>query len=451
MIGQYVRLTALSAALVMVASTSWAQAGSRTVDVPEVQGVVRQPSLIAARSDALLEKLVAEALSSNLELRALSSEHRAAQSRIAPAGALDDPMLEAGIVNLPVDSWRFNREDMTMKMIGVSQRMPYPGKRELRAQIATKEAGTVQFNYQEAAHRIVQDIKVGYFDLAYVERAARLVESNRAVLEQFLRLAESRYAVGQATQADVLKAQTQLAKMLDEGHRVQRERQTIEAELGRVIGRPEAAVGLAPTLPDIGQTVPQLAALETLARSQRPQLAALQNSVERADKAIELARKDYLPDFDVRFQYGQRDRAPDGMRRDDLVSVTIAISLPVWRKNKLDPKLAEAQAMRDQAVSMHRAQESELRARLRQQVAIVEQSQRTIRLFDTSILPQSHLTVEAALSAYRVSRVDMLTLLDNQMAIFGYELNRAQTIANYCKALAEIDLLTGKALPQSAF
>lgn len=100
---------------------------------------------------------------------------------------------------------------------------------------------------------------------------------------------------------------------------------------------------------------------------------------------------------------------------------------------------------------MYRAQESELRARLRQQVAIVEQSQRTIRLFDTSILPQSHLTVEAALSAYRVSRVDMLTLLDNQMAIFGYELNRAQTIANYCKALAEIDLLTGKAPPPSVF
>lgn len=408
----------------------------------------RAPLVSAARAnpdDIPLQKLIAEAINANPELQALDHERRAARHRIAPAGALDDPMLEAGVINLPVDTLRFNREDMTMKMIGVSQRVPYPGKRDLRTQIAAKEAGTVELNYQEAANRIVRDVKLGYFDLAYLTRAARLVESNRLVLEQFLQLAESRYGVGQATQADVLRAQTQLAKMLDEAHRLERERRAAEAELGRAVGRPDAAIGLAPLLPEIGRApTPDVSALESLARTQRPQLAALQSSVERADKTIELARKDYLPDFDVRLQYGQRDRAPDGMRRDDMVSVTVAISLPVWRQTKLDPKLAEAQAMRDSAASMLRAQESELRARLRQQTAIVEQSQRSLRLLDTSILPQSHLGVEAALSAYRVNRVDMLTLLDNQMAIFGYELTRAQTIVNYYKALAEIDLLTGK-------
>lgn len=393
-----------------------------------------------------LAQLVAAALESNPELQALDHERRAARHRIAPAGALDDPMLEAGIVNLPVESWRFDREDMTMKMIGMSQRLPYPGKRELRTQVAVKEAGTVDLNYREAVNRLARDVKAGYFDLAYTLRAAELVERNRLVLEQFLRLAESRYALGQATQADVLKAQTQLAKMLDETYRVRRERSSIEAELTRFVGRAELVAALAPVLPEIGQTPLDATALEALAQSQRPQLGALQSTIERADKMIELARKDYLPDFDVRFQYGQRDRAPDGMRREDMLSLTVAVSLPVWRGAKLDPKLAEAQAMRDQALGMHRAQVSELRARLRQQVALAEQSRRTLRLYDTSILPQSHLTVEAALSAYRVNRVDMLTLLDNQMAIYGFELNRAQAIASYHKALAEIDFLTGKSL-----
>jgi len=392
----------------------------------------------------VLAKLVAAALEHNPELHALDNERRAARHRIAPAGALDDPMLEAGIVNLPVESWRFDREDMTMKMIGMSQRLPYPGKRELRTQIAAKEAGTADLNYRETMNRVARDVKLGYFDLAYALRSAELVERNRLVLDQFLRLAESRYALGQATQADVLKAQTQLAKLLDEGYRVRRERSTIEAEMARLLGRAEPIAGLAPTLPEIGQAPLDLAALETLAQERRPQLGVLRSTIERAQTAIELARKDYLPDFDVRLQYGQRDRAPDGMRREDMLSVTVAVSLPVWRTAKLDPKLAEAQAMRDQALSMQRAQTSELRARLRQQVALVEQSQRTLRLYDTSILPQSHLTVEAALSAYRVNRVDMLTLLDNQMAIFGFELNRAQAIASYHKALAEIDFLTGK-------
>lgn len=394
-------------------------------------------------AESTLQKLIATALGANPELQALDGERRAARHRVASAGALDDPMLEAGVLNLPVDSLRFNREDMTMKMIGVSQRLPYPGKRALREQIAAKDAGTVELNYREAANRVVRDVKVAYFDLAYAARAAVLIERNRAVLEQFLKLAESRYAVGQSTQADVLKAQTQLARMIDEAFRVQRERSNVEAELTRAIGGAQLVTGLAPVLPEIRAEKLDLTALEGVARNRRPQLEALQSTIERADRSIELARKDYLPDFDVRFQYGQRDRAPDGMRRDDMVSFTVAISLPVWRQNKLDPKLAEAQAMRDQAVGMYRAQESELRMRLRQQIAIAEQSQRTLRVYDTNILPQSHLTVEAALSAYRVARVDMLTLLDNQMAIFGFELSRAQTLASYHKAMAEIDLLTG--------
>jgi cobalt-zinc-cadmium efflux system outer membrane protein len=402
------------------------------------------PAAERLETGAALHELVAEALARNPELQVLGDERRASRHRAASAGALDDPMLEAGVLNLPVDSLRFNREDMTMKMIGVSQRLPFPGKRSLREEIAAKEASTVELNYHEAANRVVRDVKVAYFDLGYVTRAAELIERNRKVLEQFLQLAEARYSVGQSAQADVLKAQTQLARMIEEGHRVQRERKTIEAELTRAVGRSESVAGLAPVLPEIREQLLDPTALEGLARSQRPQLAALQSTIERADKSIELSRKDYLPDFDVRFQYGQRDRAPDGMRRDDMVSLTVAISLPVWRQNKLDPKLAEAQAMRDQALSMYRAQESELRMRLRQQVAIAEQSQRTLRVYDTSILPQSHFTVEAALSAYRVNRVDMLTLLDSQMAIFGFEVSRAQTLASYHKALAEIDLLTGK-------
>lgn len=442
MIERCLRVASWVAVVGLSAPAGRAQSMAEPADARPMQAYAVLPAGEHA-ADSTLQKLIATALGANPELQALGGERRAARHRVASAGALDDPMLEAGVLNLPVDSLRFNREDMTMKMIGVSQRLPYPGKRALREQIAAKEAGTVELNYREAANRVVRDVKVAYFDLAYAARAAVLIERNRSVLEQFLKLAESRYAVGQATQADVLKAQTQLARMIDEAFRVQRERSNVEAELTRALGGGQLVTGLAPVLPEMRAEKLDFAALEGAARNQRPQLEALQSTIERADRSIELARKDYLPDFDVRFQYGQRDRAPDGMRRDDMVSFTVAISLPVWRQNKLDPKLAEAQALRDQAVSTYRAQESELRMRLRQQIAIAEQSQRTLRVYDTSILPQSHLTVEAALSAYRVARVDMLTLLDNQMAIFGFELSRAQTLASYHKAIAEIHLLTG--------
>lgn len=100
--------------------------------------------------------------------------------------------------------------------------------------------------------------------------------------------------------------------------------------------------------------------------------------------------------------------------------------------------------MRDQATEMLRAQLNELAAKLRQQVALVEQSVKSVRLYETGILPQARLAVDASLAAYRVNRVDFLTLLDSQMAVFNYEISRAQAAASFHKALAEIDLLTGE-------
>jgi outer membrane protein TolC len=170
----------------------------------------------------------------------------------------------------------------------------------------------------------------------------------------------------------------------------------------------------------------------------------LQSVIDRSAKSLELARKEAEPDFDVRFVYGQREKDPAGMPRDDLVSLTVAMNLPVWRKDKIEPRIAEAQAMREQTLEVQRAQQNEVIAKLRQQVAIAEQSRQSVRLYETAILPQARLGVEASLSGYKVNRVDPLMLLDSQMTLFNYEISRAKELVNFNKALAEIELLTGK-------
>jgi len=391
-----------------------------------------------------LKALVSEALQNNPEIQAARKEREAAQHRIAPAGAFDDPMLEAGFINLPINSLRFDREEMTMKMIGLSQRFPYPGKRGLRQSVATQDAETVGYGYQETMNRVAREVKTAYFDLGLTLEMTRLVEKNKLILEQFLRLTESRYEVGLGAQADVLKAQTQLSKMVDELLKLARERPMIEAELNRMLGRSANLAALVPEPPQLREEALNLESLRETALAQRPQLLALQSIVARNQKALDLARKDYYPDFDVRMSYGQRDNMPDGTRRSDMVSLTVAINLPVWRETKIDPRVAESLAMRDQAMNMYQAQRNEVAAKLRQQVAIVEQNLKSAQLYQTAILPQARLTVESALAAYQVNRADILMLLDSQMTIFNYEIGLVTVTANYNKALAEIDLLTGK-------
>jgi len=397
-----------------------------------------------AQTTTPIQHVVREALDASPEIRAAASERDAAQQRVAPAGALDDPMLEAGVLNLPTNTWRFDREDMTMRMIGLAQRFPYPGKRGLRQDVATRDAESTGHGYQETVNRVARDAKLAYLDLSLVIETAKLTGQNRRLLEQFLKLAESRYAVGQGSQADVLKAQTQLSRMTDELIRLARERPVIEAELNRVLGRRAGAGAPLPEEPQLQALPLPLDALRDTALARRPQLLALQSIAARNERALELARRDSYPDFDVRLSYGQRDNMPDGTRRSDLVSITVAINLPVWRQSKVTPRIAEAQAMREQAMSLYEAQRNEVFAKLRQQMAGAEQNLRSAELYRSGILPQARLAVEASLSAYRVNRVDFMTLLDSQMAVLNYEIAYATAVANHNKALAEIDWLTGK-------
>lgn len=398
----------------------------------------------AEGDDPQLQELLAEAVRNNPEIRAAKSERDAAQHRVLPAGALDDPMLEAGVINAPLASQTFRREDMTMKMLGLSQRFPYPGKRGLRQDVAAKDAESVSHAYQETVNRVARDIKVAYFELAFVAESARLVEKNKQVLDQFLKISESRYSVGQGNQADVLKAQTQLSRMVDELIKLGRERRVIEAELIRVLGRGSEAGAPAPATLRLPETALQFESLLEAALQERPQLLGLKSLIDRSTKALDLARKDYYPDFDVKFSYGQREEMLDGTHRDDMVSFTVATNLPLWRENKLNPRVAEAIALRYQAMDMYQAQQNEVSSQLRQQVANAEQSLKSARLYETGILPQARLAVESSLAAYRVNRVDFLTLLDNQMTVLNYEISYASALLNYNKALAEVDLLTGK-------
>src|SRR5690348_3577472 len=397
-----------------------------------------------ASAGAQLDMLVAEALENNPEIRAALREREAAAQRVSPAEALDDPVLEAGVINAPLASSPFNREDMTMKMIGLSQRLPFPGKRGLRKDVAAKDAEAIGYGYQETVNRIIRDLKVAYFDLGLALEMTRLVRKNKLILEEFQHIAEDHYAVGRGNQADILKAQTQVSRMNDELLRLAREQPTREADLIRTLNRGAGAFAPVPEPPQLAEQKVELSVLQESALAERPQLLALQSLVARNDKALNLARKNYYPDLDVRLAYGQRDSMLDGGRRPDMVSLTMSINLPVWRESKLEPRIAEAVALREQAESLYEAQRNEVAAALRQQAALAEQNLKSAQLYQTAILPQARLTVEAALAAYRVNRVDFLTLLDSQMTVFNYEINRVTAIAGYNKALAEIDLLVGR-------
>ncbi len=228
-------------------------------------------------------------------------------------------------------------------------------------------------------------------------------------------------------QNDVLDAQTEIEQLGVRLLRLAREDAVLQSEMRRLLGRTDPAAPISVMAQQLAAGPELESDLVTLAMGSRPQLQALQALVDRNDKAVDLAEREYYPDFDLKLQYGQRDRSPDGMPRDDMVSLIVGINLPVWRKSRLEPQVAEARAMRNQAQSMLAAQQLETRAALDAQLALVKQWRATAELYQRTLLPQVRASVTSALAAYRVGRVDFLT--------------------NHNKALAEIDLLVGHGVP----
>lgn len=398
-------------------------------------------------SDPHLVGLVDEAVANNPEIAAARFERDAAQQRIAPAGALDDPMLEAGVLNAPLDSLSLNREDMTMKMLGIVQKLPFPGKRDLRRAVASADADSVDLAVHEVTNRIVRDVRVAYDEIAFNEEAQRIIARTRTALEQLEAIARSRYEVGQGAQVDVLDAQAEIERLNAETLRLVRENATLQSDLKRLLGRSGPGTPISVPAPRLGPGPDAEKHTVDLALASRPQLLALQALVDRGNREIELAEREYYPDFDVRLQYGQRDNAPDGMQRDDMVSLTVAVNLPIWRKTRLDPQVAEARAMRGRAQSMLLAQQLETQAAIETQLAVATQARRTAELYQNSLLPQLRAEVASALVAYRVGQVDFLTLRQAQVREYEVSTQLAEAITNHNKAIAETDLLVGRAAP----
>jgi outer membrane protein TolC len=409
---------------------------------PMTAAADRPPSV-----DQQLTDLLSEAVANNPELAAARSERDAALQRIAPAGALEDPMLELGVINAPLDPLSLRREDMTMKMLGLSQKLPFPGKRDLRRAVATADADSLELAVQEASNTLVRDVRVAYEDLAFNAESQRIVARTQTALEQLVAIARARYDVGQAAQNDVLDAQTELERLRVEQLQLARESAVLQSELRRLLGRTGTPAPIVVAAPHLAAG-PQLDIERgTLAIENRPQLLALQALVDRNTRSLDLAQREYYPDFDLKLQYGQRDRAPDGMPRDDMVSLTVGVNLPIWRKSRLEPQVAEARAMRSRAQSMLAAQQLETQAALDEQRATATQSRQSAELYQSTLLPQVLASVTSALAAYRVGGVDFLTLRQAQLREFEVSTELAEAIASHNKAVAEIDLLVGRSVP----
>lgn len=373
----------------------------------------------------------------NPSLLAARFRAEAARARVRPAGALPDPTLSLGLMGRPVRDPGRTDIEMTQNLVQLTQPLPWPGTLGYARTRYEHLAAADSLDAQELETELLARATSFYLRIAVLDRSVAIMEMTRDLLRDFRRVSEARYAVGEGLQQDMLQAQVAVARLTSDITVARQDRLATAARLNGLMGRPATTVVPAVELSMPGDALPEVDALMDEAAALRPAIRAARERARAAAAAYRQARREAFPDLMVTVGYGHRPQF------DDLATLMVGVSLPVFSGSKQDRVKAERRALQAleeaRAVDLH----NETYARLAEHRAQAERARTLVDLYRTSILPQARAAVEAARSAYQVGRVDYLTLLTNQMTVNRFEIDRVRLAAEYHDAVAGIDALLG--------
>jgi outer membrane protein TolC len=325
---------------------------------------------------------------------------------------------------------------------------PFYGKRRLMGEMAEKEAEVVFKEIQERTNKIIKEVKSTYFELSYNYRSTEITQRNKEILESFVKIAETQYSLGMGLQQDVLKAHVEVSKMVDELIMLGQKKRALEAKLNALLNRsPEAPVG-EPTEIIFKKLPYAIDELQKMAIEINPTLQGMKKMVEAKEKANELAKREYYPDLNVKFAYGQRDnsRGPEVMKRRDMLTGMMEINIPIFFKSKQDRKVAETIADIQVIEAQYRAMKNEILFMITDMGSMIQRVERQLELYKSGIIPQASLQINSAVSGYRVGKADFMTLLDSRMTLYRYELEYHQALTEYEKNVASLEAIVGRQL-----
>lgn len=388
-----------------------------------------------------LAALLEEAGRNNPALRAAYEKIDVSAARIDQVSALPDPQLSFSFLNYPVNDLRSDITPMTGNDFRLAQQFPFPGKLSTKKEIAHQQQLWTQAKYDDLLLQVRQQVRDNWYKLNFQRQAIVLTKTNIALLDDFIRLTETRYQVGKGLQQNVLKAQVERSRLYDRLLGLQRDAEISQARINSQVGRAtDMPLGEIPEPSEISYG-PTLANLQLQARENRPMFAAFDALIKQFDQKTKLAQLDYRPDFKVWGGYRFRnDDLPDG--GTDFVSAGISINLP-FPVAKRRAKVQEADAGLRMAYQQRNNFARQVDLALHRNLTQLEQAKKQVELYGGGIIPQAEQAFNATLVAYQVDKVDFLSLTDSMLTLYRYRIDHARALSDVRRSAARLLATTG--------
>ena len=391
-----------------------------------------------------LVDLLREAEQNNPQIQATRRGWKAAQQVPSQVSTLPDPQFNLQQVNVgsPRPFAGYTNSDFAYIGLGVSQDFPYPGKLRLKGEIATREADVAQQQYESVRRSVLAGIKADYFQLAYLSKTLEILESDGQLLEQVEKAADARYRSGMGNQQDLLQAQLERTKLLREITMHHLEVAKLQARLKELLNRSQSSPDIEPA--NLSETALPYTYEELLAavKAQNPQIAGAQKTVERQKLQVDLAHKDFYPDFNAQFMWQRTD--PAQFRAYYMLS--FGVRVPIYRSRKQRPELAQTEAELSRSYSELDVQSQQVAAELRVQYETAQKTSDLLRIYKEGLLPEARAEFQAGVAAYQNNRHDFQALLASFLDVLHLDEEYWQNTAERETALARLEELTGLSL-----
>jgi outer membrane protein TolC len=383
------------------------------------------------------------ALARDTGLVAIQGESSALRDRALAAGQLPDPEARLGAINVPVDSFALDADDMTMLEVGLMQRFPAGRTRELSRAVLEGRARGADAEALDRERTLRWAVERAWRELDYLDEVLRLLAEQRRWAEALAAGAESAFAAGEGRQGEVFDARLMVLDIDERLIDAQLNRDAFRSELARWIGaaleRERMPAG--PVAPAAASAEALLAGLE-----RHPQIESLEAAQQVALFDAGLAIQRYKPAFGVDVAYGfRRGRGMDGGSRPDMLSAMLTFDVPLFTRDRQDREVSAARAEARSADARREDATRELAARLRSAYAQALRLAELVALYEAGFESLSGMSVETALSSYRAGEGSFVEVISAQRRTLTIREKLARARTDHALAWAEITYLTGDA------
>jgi outer membrane protein TolC len=387
-----------------------------------------------------LDDLIAEALQNNPQLRAARNQTAAARTRVDQVTSWDAPQLGVEFFQSPIRSFPNPLKDQMEVDYFIQQMFPFPGKLSAMGRAAEANASMFDQGYKALERKILRELKSAYYELYLVQRKIQINAENQDLMRRFVDIANKQYEVGMGKQPDILRAQTELSTLINDGLNLQKEKRAIEAMINTILSRPtNAPLGY---VPDIEVNIPQwtFEQLRPLALEARPELKAMNFNIEMNKAELSLSKREYFPDLMARVMY--KDMA---MTNNDFWSVMVGVSIPLspWssgkytskvEENQLNVKRAEEEYSNMTNMTLFEVQDANVR---------VQTNQNLVLLYKNTVIPQAEQTLYSTIAAYQTGKTEFLMLIDAYRMVLMSKLDYHMAVMNYMASQAALEQAVG--------